>query len=425
MYQSLACFFVESETMVVSFVVWLRLVQTLYHQRLGECWMSPLMLIYRELGFSEVQRGRQAERIVDGLHQDSNRASKVGIFSVYSRPLDADLRLHAEIPTSDNNFTIADIKTGSHMPRRNTEQKKRKKTQQGAVSEIVSSTGEEIPNMSFWSKIRTAIKYCTYLSIFSTLTAFLSLTLYITPTLYREYKADSGNDLSSPSGQASMDRLTAPNRWNLYPLNTYTYQSLLRLSSDQNWMRKDLRHAWIYVTGNTTCSSSEDCERFDSAFDEITQSYYLNPPANNASIFTLDCDTSPFLCNAWAATPPALIRIESLGHPHCQVASDPWPRLRCPFGTRYIPLPTGAGLAKMLGTYRPVDGLPDAKWQLRSLFDSTCAHEVYVIQRLLEYVGNGGEPLELYEVFGEIIAGFPVAELYGKVFSWWLGEERH
>jgi hypothetical protein len=40
----------------------------------------------------------------------------------------------------------------------------------------------------------------------------------------------------------------------------------------------------------------------------------------------------------------------------------------------------------------------------------------------LEYVGNGGEPLELYEVLGEIIAGFPVAELYGKVFSWWLGE---
>jgi hypothetical protein len=278
--------------------------------------------------------------------------------------------------------------------------------------------------MSFWSKIRTAIKYCTLLSILSTLTGLLAFSFYITPTLYAEYKADSPYDPSSPSVQASLARLSAPNRWNLHPLTTYNYQSLLRLSSDQNWMRKDLRHAWIYVTGgNKTCSSTnEDCERFNSAFDGITERYYLNPPANNASIFTLNCDTSPFLCNAWAATPPALIRVESLGAPHCQIVHDPVMRLRCPFGTRYIPLPTGAGLAKMLGTYRPVDGLLDAKWQLRSLFESTCAHEVYVIQRLLEYVGNGGEPLELYEVFGEIIAGFPVAELYGKVFSWWLGE---
>jgi hypothetical protein len=294
-----------------------------------------------------------------------------------------------------------------------------------AAKKTAISTGPKKATMSLWSKIRTAIKYCTYLSILSTLAALLSLSLYITPTLYAEYKADSPYDLSSPSGEATMARLSAPNRWNLYPLNTYNFESLLRLSRDQNWMLKDLRHAWIYVTGNATCTSlntTEDCERFDSAFDEITSTYYLNPPANNASIFTLDCDTSPFLCNAWAATPPALIRVESLGHPHCHIASDPWPRLHCPFGTRYIPLPTGAGLAKMLGTYRPVDGLPDAKWQLRSLFESTCAHEVYVIQRLLEYVGNGGEPMELYEVFGEIIAGFPVAKLYGRMFSWWLGE---
>jgi hypothetical protein len=276
--------------------------------------------------------------------------------------------------------------------------------------------------MSFWSKIRTAIKYSIYLSLLSTITALLSLALYIAPTLYAEYKADSPRNPTSPSSEATLARLTAPNRWNLFSLNTYNYQSLLRLSADQNWIHQDHRHAWIYVTGgNKTCSSNiEDCARFDSAFDEITPTYYLNPPANNASIFTLDCDTSPFLCNAWAATPPALIRVESLGAPHCRIVNNPWPRLHCPFGTRYIPLPTGAGLAKMLGTYRPVDGLPDAKWQLRSLFESTCAHEVYVIQRLLEYVGNGGEPMELYEVFGEIIAGYPVAELFGKVFSWWL-----
>jgi hypothetical protein len=259
--------------------------------------------------------------------------------------------------------------------------------------------------MTFWSKIRTAIKYSTYLSLISTITALLSLTLYITPTLYAEYKANSPRDPSSPSSEATLARLTAPNRWNLYSLNTYNYQSLLRLSADQNWIHKDHRHAWIYVTGSQTCTSNiEDCARFNSAFDEITSTYYLNPPANNASIFTLDCDTSPFLCNAWAATPPALIRVESLGAPHCHVKNNPWLRLYCPFGTRYIPLPTGAGLAKMLGTYRPIDGLPDAKWQLRSLFESTCAHEVYVIQRLLEYVGNGGEPMELF----------------GKVFSWWL-----
>jgi len=279
--------------------------------------------------------------------------------------------------------------------------------------------------MTLWSKIRTAIKYTTYLSTLSTITSLLSLTLYIAPTLYREYKADSPWDLTSPSGQAALDRLTDPTRWNLHPINTYSYQSLLRLSPDQNWMHSSERHAWIYVTGKETCSAlnnTQACEDFDAAFDEITPGYYLNPPAHNASIFTLNCDTSPFLCNAWAATPPALIRLESLGHPHCRIASNPWPQLHCPFGARYIPLPTGAGLAKMLGTYRPVDGLPDARWQLRSLFESTCAHEVYVIQRLLEYVGNGGEPMEVSEIFGEIVAGFPVAKLYGRVFSWWLGE---
>lgn len=76
----------------------------------------------------------------------------------------------------------------------------------------------------------------------------------------------------------------------------------------------------------------------------------------------------------------------------------------------------------MLGSYRPVEGLPDERWQLRSLFESTCAHEVYLIQRLLEYVGNGGEPLEFREIFGDLIAGFPVAEVYGRGFAWWLGE---
>lgn len=187
-------------------------------------------------------------------------------------------------------------------------------------------------------------------------------------------------------------------------------------------MRKDLRHSWIYITGDESCSSKDDCERFNAAFDEVTPAYYVNPPANNASIYTLNCDTSPFVCQAWAATPPALIRLESLGHPHCKVVSDPWPQLRCPFGARYIPLPTNAGLSVMLGSYRPVDGIPDEKWQLRSLFESTCAHEVYIIQRLLEYVGNGGEPMEFSEIFGDLIVGFPIAELYGKLFSWWLGE---
>jgi len=273
--------------------------------------------------------------------------------------------------------------------------------------------------MSFWSKIRSAIKYSTYLSILSTIAALLSLSLYIVPTLYQEYKGDSPREVNSPSATA---HAPDPNLWNFYPLNTYNYESLLRLSSDQTWMYRQQHHAWIYVTGNETCSSSEDCERFNSAFDEITATYHLNPPAHNASIFTLDCDTSPFLCSAWAATPPALIRMESLGGRNCHFAEDPWTRMHCPFGTRYIPLPTGAGMAKMLGTYRPVDGLPDARWQLRSLFESTCAHEVYVIQRLLDYVGNGGEPLELSEVFGQIIAGFPVAKMYGTLFSWWLGE---
>lgn len=228
--------------------------------------------------------------------------------------------------------------------------------------------------------------------------------------------------MNGPSGQASIDRLLRLERFNVYPITSYTYKNLLRLSDDQNWMRKDLRHSWIYVTGDETCTKKEDCERFDAAFDEVTPAYYVNPPANNASMYTLNCDTSPFLCQAWAATPPALIRLESLGHPHCRIVSDPLPRLRCPFGARYIPLPTNKGLSAMLGSYRPIDGIPDEKWQLRSLFESTCAHEVYIIQRLLEYVGNGGEPMEFSEIFGDLIVGFPIAEQYGRLFSWWLGE---
>jgi hypothetical protein len=275
--------------------------------------------------------------------------------------------------------------------------------------------------MTFWSKIRSAIKYSIYLSIFSTLTAIISFSLYIGPTLYKEYKLDSPWNSDSPSVQALMDRLVRPNQFNTYQLTTYSYKSLLRLTDDLYWMRKDLRHSWIYATGDKTCPSSEDCARFDAALDEVTPGYYFNPPANNASIYTLNCDTSPFLCQGLAIEPPALIRLESLGFPHCGIVSDPLPRLRCPFGARYIPLPTNKGLAKMLGAYRPVDGVPDEKWQLRSLFESTCAHEVYIIQRSLEYLGNGGEPMQPSEDFGFFVTILP-AEWLGSLFSWWLGE---
>lgn len=276
--------------------------------------------------------------------------------------------------------------------------------------------------MTFFGKIRSAIKYCTYLVIFSVVAAILSFSLYIGPTLYKEYKLDSPWDPASPSVQAVFDRILAPDRFNVYQLTSYNFKSLLRLSDDLDWMRKDLRHTWVYVTGNETCASAEDCERFNAAFDEVVPAYYLNPPANNASMYTLDCDTSPFLCKAWAVAPPALVRLESLGHPHCKIVSDPVPRLRCPYGARYIPLPTNKGLARMLGSYRPIDGIPDEKWQLRSLFESTCAHEVYIIQRLLDYVGNGGEPMDASEDFGFFVTVLPVAKQYGRLFSWWLGE---
>ncbi|KAL1583403.1 hypothetical protein WHR41_07627 [Cladosporium halotolerans] len=273
--------------------------------------------------------------------------------------------------------------------------------------------------MSFWSKVRSLILWCSAISVFSAITAFLGFSAYIVPTLYEEYKSDSPWNTSAPSVQAEIERLLYRDIWNIFPLTTYNYKSMLRLTEDQNFMKKDHRHIWIYITGNQTCSSAEECTRFDAAFDEVTEKYYLSPPANNASIFTLNCDTSPFLCSAWAATPPALIRVESLGFPHCKIS---FPHLQCPYGVRYIPLPTGQGMARMLGSYSPVDGIPDARWQLRSLFESTCAHEVYIIQRLLEFAGNGGEPEEFDEIFGDLIAGFPIAEQYGKLFSWWLGE---
>jgi hypothetical protein len=103
--------------------------------------------------------------------------------------------------------------------------------------------------------------------------------------------------------------------------------------------------------------------------------YYVKPPADNALVFILNCNTSPFLCQGWAATPPALIRMESLGFPHCRISNDPLPSLQCSYGARYIPLPLTKEFTT--GTYRPIDGVPDEKWQLRSLPDATCVHEAY------------------------------------------------
>lgn len=265
--------------------------------------------------------------------------------------------------------------------------------------------------MPFWANLRSAVRYSTYLFI----ATVLLLMIYIAPPLYTEYKLDSS------LAAARFERFLYPERWNVHALTTYNYINMLRLTEDQNWMRKDLRHVWIYVTGNASCPSPETCERFTTAFDEVIPAYYLNPPANNASIFTLDCDTSPFLCQGWAAVPPALIRIESLGFPHCGIVTSPLLSLQCPFGVRYIPLPTGH-FAKALGTSQIIDSVPDEKWQLRSLLESTCAHEVYRIRRLLEHVGNGGQPLGLSGVLGDLVAGYGIAGAYGGLFSWWLGE---
>jgi hypothetical protein len=37
-------------------------------------------------------------------------------------------------------------------------------------------------------------------------------------------------------------------------------------------------------------------------------------------------------------------------------------------------------------------------------------------------VGNGGEPMDASEDFGFFVTMLPVADVYGKLFSWWLGE---
>jgi hypothetical protein len=274
--------------------------------------------------------------------------------------------------------------------------------------------------MTFWARLQLAVRYCTYLSILSNLAAILLFSLYIIPTLYPEYKSDSPLDPTSPSTIATFERFLHPERWNINSITTYNYKAMLRLSDDQNWIRKDHRHSWIYITGNQSCPSKANCERFEAAFDKVIPAFYVKPPADNASVFVLNCDTSPFLCQGWAATPPALIRLESLGFPYCRISNDPLPSLRCSYGARYIPLPSTKELTK--GTYRPVDGVPDEKWQLRSLLDSTCTHEAYSVRRLLEHVGNGGRPMGFSGFLGDLITGYGIAELYGMLFSWWLGE---
>jgi hypothetical protein len=90
---------------------------------------------------------------------------------------------------------------------------------------------------------------------------------------------------------------------------------------------------------------------------------------------------------------------------------------------RFIPLPTQE-FATALGTSRVVDGMPDEMWQLRSLLESTCAHEAYAVRRLLEHVGNGGRPIGFSGILGDLVAGYGVTRLYSKLFFWSL-EETH
>jgi hypothetical protein len=49
---------------------------------------------------------------------------------------------------------------------------------------------------------------------------------------------------------------------------------------------------------------------------------------------------------------------------------------------------------------------------------------VYIIQRSLEYLGNGGEPMQPSEEIGFLITILP-AEWFGNLFSWWLREGHH
>lgn len=275
--------------------------------------------------------------------------------------------------------------------------------------------------MSLCSKLCRLILLLWLLSALSFIALILCFSAYVVPSLYKEYISDSPWDVTSPSVQAGLDRLLNPGRFNTYQLTTYNYMSMLRLSDDQNWMNKHELHEWIYVTGRESCSEDSGvCEKFDQAFDQIAEKYYLHPPAYNASIYTLDCDHSPLLCAAFSVSPPSLIRLESRGPPHCRIA---FPSLLCAYEARYIPLPTNIGFEKMTGTFQPLGmSLPDEAGQLRALFESSCAHEVYITQRLVTHLGNFGEAEDWGEVVGDLVAGFPVHEWYGWLFSWWLGE---
>jgi hypothetical protein len=97
--------------------------------------------------------------------------------------------------------------------------------------------------MTFWSKIRSVIKYCIYLSILSILVALAALSVYIGPTLYKEYKSDSPWDVNAPTVQAQLDGFLQPDQFNVFPLTTYNFDNMLGLSDDLEWMDNYLRHS--------------------------------------------------------------------------------------------------------------------------------------------------------------------------------------
>lgn len=282
------------------------------------------------------------------------------------------------------------------------------------------------------------VTFCTVISTLFVLSLTAVFLLHTVPPLYQEYKLQRPNDHGSDSLFAQLEQLLFPERFNVNRLNTFNYKHLLHLSSDQFHSTKHNQSYWIYITGNQTCNDDLDgepesvksaapCQRFDAALAEVVAPYYVQGKTslpNNASVFTLNCDISPFLCDAWAVSPPGLVKMESKGE--CGFSfNGMFPQLKCPYAAWFLYLPLSAEFYELAF---PKDKnllrtLPDEKTQLRTLLESSYLHEAGVGHSMMQYVGNGGEVQEFSELLGELVAGFPTADLYSGWFAWWLGED--
>ena len=217
-------------------------------------------------------------------------------------------------------------------------------------------------------------------------------------------------------------------------LTTFNWPTLLSIDDYGEYSTKSGAHSWIFLLGNDSCQdnteafTSEPCRRYTAAFDGLVEGYYVHPErlANNASLFTLDCDFSPFLCDAWHISPPGLVHIvrstsnctlslsEESGSVYTGFDNGPPMWLECPYEARWMPLPLGFDF-----TFSKTRRFPDEKEMLRTMLEEDGLYEVIEAQDRLIGVGNFDGFKDWRQFIGELVVETDIALMMTESFSWW------